>query len=308
MKRIPARRRSKMSIVVLGWLWVMAASSSAETALTPALNNTQAHSRAWVDWQGKKLHIELSAPIDTVNVRNRSSLIARKETELKNLFPSYFPVFLQEIRLDASRRFIDLLSNDSTLNLTARSLSDQALLVRSQPSADLKSLTLEYLFPLTPQLSGLLIDFQQPIELERILDWHPRADYTGVVIHVETALPWYGSDHDVELRAALFPRILDEDSRVVLDAARMLPIAAKRWSTVGYVTGPHPERDTERVGDHPLITTARAIFGTTPTDVMISREDADLLLYNESTRRALQEGKILIVVKEAAMQEEIVRR
>ncbi len=260
------------------------------------INTIQATSHSFIDWKAKKLHVELSAPIDGSDVRNRSTLINRKIDELKNLFPPLFPVFLQPIRLDSQHRFGDLMKADPELNQLARDLNGQALLYRTQPSSDLKSVALEYIFPLVPQLSKPLIDFRQAIELDRILEWQPQTSYSGVVIHVEGALPWYGMDRDAELQPALFSRILDEDSRVVLDASRMIPSAAQRWGTVAYMSGPHPEHDTERVGEHPLLTVARAVYGPTPCDVMISRQDAVTLLASESSRRALKEGRVLLVV------------
>lgn len=279
----------------------------AQTSDASVLNTIQATSHSRIDWQNKRLYITLTAPIDSGEVRNRSTLVSRKEAELKELFAPLFSLFVQSVRVDSRRQYIDLMGNSVELSRLVRNLQGKAVLVRSQPAADLKSLSLEYLFPLAPNLTAPLIDFQQPIELDRILEWHPAVEYSGLVIHAEGPLPWYGSDRDAFLKPALFPRILDEDGRVVLDVARMQPSAARRWGPAAYASGARPERQTERVGDNPLVTMARGVYGTHSTDIMISRADAELLLYHESSRRVLSEGRILIVVDPGTLEEDTSR-
>ena len=268
------------------------------------LNTARADSQAWIDWEKGKLHVVLSAPIDQGDVRNRSSLLSRKEAEIKLLFPSLFPYFLNPVRIDSARTYDDLIRSDAGFAASLAMVREQAMLIRSQPSRDLKSVSLEYIFPLMPQLTAPLIDFQQPMELDRILEWHPKAEYTGIVIHAEGELPWYGNDGNASLKPALFPRILDEDGRIVLSAGHLIPQAARRWGTVAYASGTRPELQSERAGDRPFITMARSVFGSSPTDVVISRDDATMLLYNDSTRRALAEGRIILAVSPVTLHEE----
>jgi hypothetical protein len=300
--------RSETWTMILGLFVLLLAPGSgvpAQTTDDRILNTIQATSRSFIDWENKRLHILLSAPVDSGDIRNRSTLVSRKETELKNMFAPLFPLFIQPLRIDSSRHYIDLMKLDPNLALRVKDLQAEALLLRSQPTEDLRTITLEYLLPLVPHLTAPLVDFQQPIELDRILSWHPKAEYSGLVVHATGPLPWFGSDRNASLSPALFPRILDEDSRVILDVGRMLPVAARRWGTAAYVSAANSRDLSDRVGANPLITTARGVFGTTPSDIIISKADADQLLYDESSRRALREGRILIVVDAEALMENI---
>jgi hypothetical protein len=51
-----------------------------------------------------------------------------------------------------------------------------------------------------------------------------------------------------------------------------------------------------RVGENPLRIMARGVFGVVPTDPIIDREDALLILSSEANRRLLREGKVAIVL------------
>jgi hypothetical protein len=277
---------------------------SAQNADASLLESVDAKAGSWIDWENKRLHILLSAPVDIEEVRNRSTLLGRKETELRNLFTPLFPLFIQPVRVDSKRSYDDLLRASPDLYLQVQNLRDQAVLLRSQPTSNLKGVTLEYLFALTPHLNALLVEFRQSVELERPLAWRPEAAYTGLVIHAEGKLPWYGTDRDAGLKPALFPRILDEDGRIILDLSRMSPVAARRWGPAAYATGATPERRSERAGGNPLVVTARGVYGTAPTDVIISRDDADTLLHDETSRRALAEGRVIIAVDAAALRED----
>jgi hypothetical protein len=50
------------------------------------------------------------------------------------------------------------------------------------------------------------------------------------------------------------------------------------------------------VGDNPLRIMARRVFGAVPTDPVIDKEDALLILSSENNRRLLTEGRIAIVI------------
>jgi hypothetical protein len=52
----------------------------------------------------------------------------------------------------------------------------------------------------------------------------------------------------------------------------------------------------KRVGENPLRIMARGIFGAVPTDPVIDREDALIILSSEQNRQLLREGRIVIVL------------
>jgi hypothetical protein len=52
----------------------------------------------------------------------------------------------------------------------------------------------------------------------------------------------------------------------------------------------------DRVGELPLLTKARGVFGRNATDLLLSAEVARQLLSRQHNRELLREGKILIIL------------
>jgi hypothetical protein len=55
------------------------------------------------------------------------------------------------------------------------------------------------------------------------------------------------------------------------------------------------------VGDKPLRIIARGVFGIRPTDPIIDRADALLILSSEENRRLLREGRVVMVLNEEVL-------
>jgi hypothetical protein len=56
-----------------------------------------------------------------------------------------------------------------------------------------------------------------------------------------------------------------------------------------------------RVGTNPLRIMARGVFGETPTDPIIDREDARVNLTSEVNRRLLREGRVALVLDRSVL-------
>jgi hypothetical protein len=61
----------------------------------------------------------------------------------------------------------------------------------------------------------------------------------------------------------------------------------------------------KRIGDNPLRIVARGLFGAVPTDPIIDRDDALLILSSEHNRQLLREGRIVIVLDKRGLQQTI---
>jgi hypothetical protein len=51
------------------------------------------------------------------------------------------------------------------------------------------------------------------------------------------------------------------------------------------------------VGNNPLRIVANGVYGQTPTDPVIDREDALLIFSSEANRRLLREGKVALILE-----------
>jgi hypothetical protein len=61
----------------------------------------------------------------------------------------------------------------------------------------------------------------------------------------------------------------------------------------------------ELVGNNPLRIIARAVYGIRPTDPVIDREDALLILSSEENLRLLREGRVAIMLDKSVLSNQI---
>ena len=291
--------------LLLGLIIVL--SSHAETTPEGMLNTSGATFSAYIDWQSKQISIQINAPVDNGQaIRNRATLISRKENELREFFPSIFPLCVHDLRIDSQHVIRDLMVDDPIFSLKIEALANQVELVKSQPAADFKSIKLEYRLSMQPLIADLFVGFDQSEDLPRLLSWQPNADYTGLIIYVDETLPWYGTDQITSIVPSLFPRIFDEDGRLLSDRKFLDPAAARERGVLTYALA-KDSKAKNLAGNKPLVVSARALFGDVPTDLMISRSEADILLYNEKTRQAIRQGKIVVIVSQKILQQSSVR-
>jgi hypothetical protein len=90
--------------------------------------------------------------------------------------------------------------------------------------------------------------------------------------------------------------------RNVLDPANLEKNAPVMYVSESSVFRPTPSglspELTELVGTNPLRIIARGVFGIRPTDPVIERDDALILLSSEANRRLLREGRLAITLNE----------
>jgi hypothetical protein len=107
------------------------------------------------------------------------------------------------------------------------------------------------------------------------------------------------------MQPCLFPKIWDSDMNLVFERNMIDPAIGRARGLVRYInrekiyrTAPSAmDEDLVRlVGENPLRIMAHGIFGASPTDPIIDRDDALLILSSENNRRLLTEGRIAIVL------------
>jgi hypothetical protein len=137
--------------------------------------------------------------------------------------------------------------------------------------------------------------------------------YTSVIVIAAGSLPVHGRNTSAQTRPCLFPKIWDSEMNLVYERgitdpsvfSPTAPADERRDAIVKYVPEEALFRDTpsgmdadlERfVGANPLRIMARGVFGASPTDPVIDRADALLILSSEANTRLLREAKIVIVL------------
>jgi hypothetical protein len=134
----------------------------------------------------------------------------------------------------------------------------------------------------------------------------PTAAYTGIVIIADTELPVYGRNLRALPLPCFFPKIWDTEMNLIFERNMLESGTGKAGGMVRYVSGEAIFRPTpsgldegllELVGPKPLRIIARGVFGIRPTDPVIDREDALLIISSEENRRLLREGRVALVLR-----------
>lgn len=118
----------------------------------------------------------------------------------------------------------------------------------------------------------------------------PEDDWTGIVIYVPEELPVRGTGLTAGVIPALRARILTDSLEVLTDSA------IEGSGTLSYLSIDERIRAEELVGRRPFRTMARGLYGDFPSDIILSEDDTSDILASESGRRALAEGRIIILL------------
>ena len=192
-------------------------------------------------------------------------------------------------------------------------VEDLALQARSVPPAlspDFASLSAFYTLDIAG-ISMALIRHETPAEIPRTLSPVSAPAYTGIIIIASDNLPVHGMESSALLKPCLFPKIWDSEMNLIFERNMLNPkkSAMARYFPLQAIFAGGPSglsRDIAAVvGDRPLRIFAKGLFGATPTDPVISREDALLIISTEENRSLLREGRVAIIPGEPLLKSPI---
>jgi hypothetical protein len=109
--------------------------------------------------------------------------------------------------------------------------------------------------------------------------------YTGVLIDAR----------NIDLNPALFPRILNEDGRVVYGPEFLISTFAAQRGSVGYYDQMMPAQNDDRVGLNPIRINALRASGRDSTDLIISDADALRLHGSLENLKLLERCRVVIL-------------
>jgi hypothetical protein len=223
---------------------------------------------------------------------------ARYKTEQRILqnVPSLFVTAVSPLVIDSWYTIEDRILENPDYLRDVEGLTDQLERSFSVTSEDMSELTVRFNLDVFPYLASLFFAHEIPRSLPREAGFVPTADFSGILIVADEPLPETGTDRIRYLQPCLFPRVFDENMRLLLDSESTVPEDLARWGTAGYITDGGNLADYEdRIGVYPLRIIARGLFGKNGTDVIITEEDAARLLISENNRQLLREGRVVIL-------------
>jgi hypothetical protein len=213
---------------------------------------------------------------------------------------------IMELQVDSSSTIADLVRRGEFSLIEAETLALQAVSVPTALSPDFQNISASYTLSLAG-VSAALLRHNRPVPVMRTLVPLPAPTHTGIIIIASEKLPVYSMRSTALPIPCLFPKIRDTDMNLIFER-NMLEL--KNTAMVLYSppssifqnspSGLSPELSAF-VGERPMRIFARGVFGIKPTDLIIDRDDALLIISSNENRRLLSEGKVAIILDDSVL-------
>ncbi|MDR3145701.1 MAG: polymerase [Treponema sp.] len=261
-----------------------------------------------LEWDRMELNVAVVLNLAPAGIRLPAGR-SRAEELINTEYPGLIRPHILSILIDSSSTLEDLTDRGEFSLRSAGNIALSAGRVPPTVSADLATLSASYTINLV-NLSELLIRHSRAMDIRRPLIPVPAASYTGIVILAYEALPVHGRNSSALPVPCLFPKVWDTDMNLIYERNMLDPDDTAQKTLVRYVnpeeifrsnpSGLSPELEA-LVGANPLRILARGIFGIHPTDPVIDRDDALVILSSEANRRLLREGRVAIVLNSGTL-------
>jgi len=228
---------------------------------------------------------------------------ARAEEMLLSEYLRLIRPRITALPVDSSRTVENLLASGSLQPSIVEEMAYAAQRIPPALSTDLASLQAIRIIDLRALLPRLTTHTEAK-EAPRTLFPVPESEYTGIIIMANETLKAHGKKTTEKAVPALFPKIFDSDMNLIYSRDMVKP-DEKAISIVTYTTAAKVFRNTPSgvddslksvVGERPLRIIAEEVFGIRPTDLVISAEDALLIISSAANRRLLHEGRVAFVL------------
>jgi hypothetical protein len=265
-----------------------------------------------VEWETMEIAASVALNLASAGIRLPTGR-AQAEEFVGAEYPRLIRPSLLSIPVDSSSTLQDLIDRGEISLQSVGALARDARRVPPALSSDLSSMTASYTIDLV-RLSAALIRHSRPTELVPPLRPLPAASYTGIIILAAESLPIQGRNTQALAQPCLFPKVWDTAMNLIYERNMMdagLSSAVARYVSPSNVFRPTPSGLSpeleELVGNKPLRVIARGVYGIRPTDPVIDREDALLILSSRENLRLLREGRVAIMLDTSVLRNPLVR-
>ena len=264
-----------------------------------------------VEWDTWRISAYVSLDLSSAGIRLPSGR-THGESLLSLEYLRLIQSGILELQVDSSSTIGDLINSGEFSLLEAEAL---ALMAQSLPpslSPDLKNILSSYNIPLAG-VSSALLRHNNASPIMRTLNPVSVAQYTGIIIIASENLPVHGRRSSALPIPCLFPKIWDSDMNLVYERNMIetRTAAMVRYASLESIFQNNPSGLTSEltavVGEKPLRIFARGVFGIKPTDLIIDKSDALLIISSEENRRLLSQGKVAIILDNSVLRQEFTR-
>jgi hypothetical protein len=229
------------------------------------------------------------------------------------------------LQVDSASTIADLVDSRELSLLQTEAIARETDLPASALSPDMKNITTSVSLSLSNISAALLHhrnrglyqvgdsqrteNLSRPSPVLRILNPVSTAQYTGIIIIALDELPIHGMKSSAMPVPCLFPKIWDSEMNLIYER-NMFDFESEKTAMVRYSAAQNIFQKNPSglsaelqkvVGDKPLRIFARGVFGIKPTDLIIERSDALIILSTEENRRLLTQGKVVFIFDESVL-------
>jgi hypothetical protein len=262
-----------------------------------------------LDWERMRIDTEVSVSLATAGIRPPSGRTQAEEMLSSHYFDKARSV-INSIRLDSSTVIGDLVVSGEIPDSMIETLALQAKRQFPKYSLDFETISCAYTIDLK-DIGAALSRHEQSVRAPHIISPPRAADYSGIIIIAQNELPIHGRKGTAKLVPCLFPKIWDTDMNLIHDSGSNngAAFSAALYTSEDRIFEDSPSglgKDLQKVvGDKPLRVIARGVFGINPTDAVIDRADALVILSSEVNKRILRDGRIAFIVQADTLNQEL---
>ena len=258
-----------------------------------------------VEWDKMEINAAVSLDLASAQLKLPSGR-TQGEALIASEYIRLIRPIIMNLQVDSSSVIADLVGRGEWSLLDVENLALQARSVPPALSQDFSSLSAAYTLGVAG-IAAAYIRHERPADVPRTLNPVSVPAYTGIVIIASELQPIHGMRSTALPRPCLFPKIWDADMNLIFERNMLNPNASAmvryfhvRDIFAGGPSGLSPEI-AAIVGDRPLRIFARGVFGVSPTDPIISREDALLIISSAENRNLLREGRLVIILDDSML-------
>ncbi|MCL2192749.1 MAG: polymerase [Treponema sp.] len=258
-----------------------------------------------VEWDRMEINAVISLDLASAGIRLPAGRM-QGEAILASEYLRLIRPEILNIQVDSSSVIADLIGRGEWSLFEIENLALQARAVPPALSPRFDRLSASYTIGIEG-ISEAFIRHRQPIDVPRTLTPVPAPAFTGIIIIASDMQSVHGREGSALVRPALFPKIWDSQMNLIFErnmldpnTGAMVRYFCRQGIFAGGPTGLSPEL-TSVVGDRPLRVFARGVFGASPTDPIISREDALQIISTPENRNLLREGRVAIILDDSVL-------
>jgi len=259
-----------------------------------------------IDWQTMQFNAEISLDLQSAGLRLPSGRMQAESLLNENYLSLIRSPFLG-LQVDSSSTLEDLVNKRELSPTDIETLVLKANSIAPSLSNDMRKITASRTLPLS-NVTSFLLRHTRPSPIIRTLNLITTARYTGIIIIASDSLPVYSMKSSALAVPCLFPKIWDTEMNLIYER-NILEISNTslvRYSSSQNILQNTPSGLTPElqaiVGDRPLRIFATGVFGVKPTDLIIDRSDALLIISSEENRRLLSQGRVVFVLNDTVLQ------